>query len=123
MKTVSISKRLFGIAKQIPSRLCFFASTIPSTTGSIRKTNYCVIHWIDSYNVSIHPPFEKEVLGGFLSHPKRSATLIGPVEISRIWSSCTFRRTLWGTFCLYTEICNDRNILVIKCEKHNLRTR
>ena len=35
---------LFGIAKQIPSRLCFFASTIPSTTGSIRKTNYCVIH-------------------------------------------------------------------------------
>ena len=22
----------------------FFASTIPSTTGSIRKTNYCVIH-------------------------------------------------------------------------------
>ena len=42
---------LFGIAKQIPSRLCFFASTIPSTTGSIRKTNYCVIHWIDSYSV------------------------------------------------------------------------
>ena len=24
--------------------LFFFASTIPSTTGSIRKTNYCVIH-------------------------------------------------------------------------------
>ena len=41
----------FGIAKQIPSRLCFFASTVPSTTGSIRKTNYCVIHWIDSYSV------------------------------------------------------------------------
>ena len=43
---------LFGIAKQIPSRLCFFfASMIPSTTGSIRKTNYYVIHWIASYSV------------------------------------------------------------------------
>ena len=43
---------LFGIAKQIPSRLgFFFASMIPSTTGSIRKTNYYVIHWIDSYSV------------------------------------------------------------------------
>ena len=55
----------------------------------------------------------------FSSHPKVLATLMGPVESSRTWSSLASIRNLYGgMYCLYTESFRvpfyntNRNILV-----------
>jgi len=41
-----------------------------------------------------------KILSAFSSHPKVLATLMGPVESLRTWSSLAFIRKLKGTFCL-----------------------
>ena len=55
-----------------------------------------------------------KVLGGFfVSSLEVSATLMGPIESSRIRSSLAFIRKLSETFCLYTESFRRRFFLTI----------
>ena len=67
------------------------------------------------------------VFSVFSSHPKVLATLMGPVQTTKTSISLAFIGKFEGTFCLYTEsfsrpfFNNNRNILVLKCDWHNLR--
>ena len=65
-----------------------------------------------------------KILGGrSSSHLKLSAALMGPVESSRTWNSRTILGDILSLFRNFQATFFNiyRNILVVKCEKHNFR--